>query len=126
MLKTFIAVIALALAGCATTTGTSPPGTTTPKQAVYALQGAYRTALIPVATYVELPRCTATPKPPCSSSALVAQLQKAVKVAELAVDAADTAVYTPGFGTNAATTAVAAAQAALQALAAISPPAGGK
>jgi hypothetical protein len=122
MMKALILGFALAVAGC----GTLSTATMTPKQRVIELQGLYRTALTPIATYVELPRCSATQSLPCSESTAVAQLQKAVKVAELAVDAADSAVYTPGFGADAVTTAIAAADAAVKALKPITPATGAK
>lgn len=117
MMKSLIFALAFTLGACAT----GPLQTMTPKQRVLQLQGLYRTALIPIATYVELPRCSATVKLPCSEAAAVAHLQKAVKVAEGAVDAADSAVYTPGLGTDAIQAALAAASAAVTALKPLTP-----
>ena len=90
----------------------------TPQSTVYALRGAYdATVLAPAAHYASLPRCaagvSATVTAPCSDAAVVAQLQKADSAAKVALDAAESQVR--NFPTIDATSAIAAAQAAINA-----------
>lgn len=121
--RALILAAAFAIAGCAaTTSGTSPPGTTTTvagataERTVFAAKSAYAVALTAAVAYKRLPVCAATPTLPCSSPVIVAQLQKADNVAAGALDAAEAAVRTPSIGTTARDTAVGAATAALAAL----------
>lgn len=122
MKKLFPALIAatcLFLAACAGSAGTLLP--TSPildpvaaQRTVYAAEGDYRIALIAANTYVNLPLCIHS-KPPCATLAVVQQIQKAQPVARAALDAAESAVRTPGFGADIVNSAVTAGTAALQA-----------
>lgn len=112
-MRRFIAVVMLVLlAACASTPQT-------PAQSVYAVQGAYASALSAAVSYKQLPSC-AQPAAPvlCSNAAMVAKLQQADDVAYAALTAAQNIVRTPGAGAN-AQTAIAAANQAVQALVAI-------
>lgn len=115
-------ILSAALAGCATTSGTSPPGTTTTvagdaaARTVFATKSAYAGALAAAVAYKRLPVCATPPALPCSKPEIVAQLQKADNVAAGALDAAEAAVRTPSLGTSALDTAVGAASAALAAM----------
>lgn len=113
MIKSLILAFALAVAGCAST------GNTTPEQTVFGAKSTYAAALTAAVAYKKLPACAATAPPPCSSPAIVAQLQKADNVASSALDAAETAVRTPQIGTTATDRAVSAASAALAAFTAL-------
>lgn len=106
------AVLAAALCGCA-----SAPQS--PQQGVFQAKAAYAVALQTAVAYKRLPACSAAVKPPCSDPATVAQLQRADNVAAPALDAAEAAVRTPGFGKSLMDTAVASAQAAVAAFVAI-------
>ena len=101
----FAALLALALAGCAT--GGSP------QEVVFQARGAQNVALRAAVEYKRLAPCATPAKQPCSDKAVVAQLQKADEVADRALAAAESAVRTPGFGDNVIQSAVTAAQAAL-------------
>lgn len=104
-------VLAVLLAACASTPQT-------PAQSVYAVQGAYATALSAAVSYKQLPACAPTSPGLCSNPDVVLKLQKADDVAYAALTAAQNIVRTPGAGAN-ATTAIAAANQAVQALVAI-------
>lgn len=105
-------VLALLISACA-----SAPQT--PAQSVYAVQGAYATALSAAVSYKQLPPCYKTGAPAlCSDPDIVAKLQKADDVAYAALTAAQNIVRTPGAGLN-ATTAINAANQAVQAFASI-------
>lgn len=102
----------LILASCATLSNQTPQST------VYALRGLYdSTVLAPAAHYASLPRCasgvSATLAAPCSDANAVVQLQKADAAAAVALDAAESQVR--NFPTIDATSAIAAAQAAINA-----------
>lgn len=103
-------LIVLLLAGCATPES--------PQQSVFQAKSAYAVALTAAVAYKRLPDCARAAQP-CSDKAVVAQLQKADTVASTALDSAEHAVRTPGFGQNVVSSAVAAAQAALQAFTSI-------
>jgi hypothetical protein len=114
MKSLFLAVaLAASLAGCA---GVSPE---TPQQAVFSVKSGYATALTAAVAYKRLPACGEPKRLPCSDAKIVAQIQKADNVAAGALDAAETAVRTPGFGKDAVSSALAAARAALAALVSI-------
>jgi hypothetical protein len=117
-MKSIIALLAFVTLtgfGCSV----APTGTTlTPQQSVFEAKAAYEVALTAAVAYKKLPACTAS-QPPCSTASVVAQLQKAQPVARLALDAAQDAVTTPGFGTDIVASAVGAGQAALKAFVAI-------
>lgn len=112
--------LCLGLAACGSSTPTSP------QQAVFAAKSNYAAALTVAVAYKRLPACSPTIKPPCSDPHVVTQLQKADNVASASLDAAESAVRTPGFGGNAASSAITAANAAVQALAAITSTLGSK
>jgi hypothetical protein len=105
-MKMLIAVIALAIAGCATPQSS--------QQSVFQAKTAYAVALTTAVAYKRLPDCATRPQP-CSDKAVVAQLQKADTVAATALDAAETAVRTPGFGESVIRSSVTAARAGLDA-----------
>ncbi len=101
----------LLLAGCAA----APQS---PQQAVFEAKSSYAVALTAAVAYKRLPDCARAAQP-CSDKAVVAQLQKADTVASVALDSAENAVRSPGFGQSVVSSAVAAAQAALQAFTSI-------
>jgi len=104
-----IALLAL-LAGCATPQS--------PSESVFQAKTAHAVALRSAVAYRELPPCAKAPQP-CRDPAIVAQLQKADKVADAALDSAENAVRTPGFGQAVISSAITAAQAALAAFVSI-------
>lgn len=110
-----IAVALLALTfGCA-----GAPPTLTPQIMVFTVKAGYETSLTGMVAYARLPRCTPANTPVCSRQDLIDQLERARTTARAAIDAAEGAVRTPGFGTDALATAVTAADAATKALTAI-------
>lgn len=112
-MKTLIAVLtALVLSACAATSSQSPAET------VFQAKTAHAVALRAAVAYRELPPCAKAAQP-CHDAAIVAQLQKADKVADAALDSAENAVRTPGFGQAVISSTVAAAQAALAAFVSI-------
>lgn len=111
-MKRILAILILALEGCATTGGD-------PQRTVFAIKGGYEVALTAAVTYRNLPACSATVKLPCSDKAIVTQLQRAQPAARATLDAAEAAVRDPKFGGNVTDTAIVSAQAALRAFTAI-------
>ena len=111
-MKLSVVVMALVLSACSI----MPQS---PAQTVYVAKIDHAAALIPAVAYKHLPACSDAVKPPCSDIAVVGQLQMADDVADGALDAAETAVRTPGFGKDVVRTAVAAANAAVAALVSI-------
>lgn len=99
-------ILVLALAGCATPD--------TPSQAVFQAKSSYAVALTAAVAYKRLPDCSGAPLP-CSDRVVVAQIQKADNVAAAALDAAESAVRSPGFGESIVASAVGSAKAALAA-----------
>lgn len=91
----------------------------TPQQAVFQVESNYAAALTAAVAYKRLPLCAEPAVQPCSRKSVVSQLQKADDVAAKALNAADTAVNTPGFGDAIAQSAITAARAALDALVSI-------
>lgn len=116
-MRMLIVIAALFLAAC-----TTPQS---PAQAVFQAKTAHAVALRTAVAYRELPKCNPAPQP-CHDPAVVAQLQKADKTADAALDAAENVVRTPGFGENVITSTIAAAQAALAAFTSITATLGGK
>lgn len=98
---------------------TGMPVGQTPEQVVFQAKSAYSAALTAAVAYKRLTPCSDTVKQPCSDPAIVKQLQKADTAASTALDAAETAVRTPGFGKDVITTATTAARAALDAFVSI-------
>jgi uncharacterized protein YcfL len=119
--RALILSIALAVAGCASTTTS-----TTPAQTVFAAKSAYATALTAAVAYKRLPACSSTQPMPCSDAGVVQQLQRADNVAASALDAAESAVRTPAIGADARSKAIQTATVALQALQAITTTIGAK
>jgi hypothetical protein len=107
------AFLAASLVGCA---GVSPE---TPQQAVFSVKSGYATALTAAVAYKRLPACAEPKRLPCADGKVLEQIRKADNVAAGALDAAETAVRTPGFGKDAVSSALAAARAALGALVSI-------
>lgn len=104
-MRKILAILALAISACATVPQT-------PAQSVYAMQGAYATALSAAVSYKQLPPCGATGSTQlCSNPAVVSQLQRADDVAYAALMAAQNIVRAPGAGLNAQTAINAATQA---------------
>lgn len=89
-----------------------------PQQSVFQAKSGYAVALTAAVAYKRLPDCTKAPQP-CSDKAVVTQLQKADTVASTALDAAETAVRTPGFGDAVVASSVTAARSALDAFVSI-------
>lgn len=90
-----------------------------PQQAIFSAKSNYEVALTAAVAYKRLPVCATPAVQPCSQKSVVTQLQKADDVAAKALDAAETAVRTPAFGTNITQSALTAAQAALDAFVSI-------
>lgn len=110
-MKLLLIVALLALAGCAVPQS--------PQQAVFDAKAAHAAALRTAVAYRELPRCNPAPQP-CHDPAIVVQLQKADKVADAALDAAENVVRAPGgFGDSVIASSVRTAQEALRAFSTI-------
>lgn len=116
-IKKSLIVAVLLLSGCATPE--------TPQQAVFQAKSSYAVALTAAVAYKRLPDCSRAPQP-CSDKAVVVQLQKADNVASTALDAAETAARSPGFGQDIVSTAVGSAKAALSAFLSITSTLGSK
>lgn len=107
----YLIVIVALLTGCAVPQS--------PQQTVFEAKTGHAAALRTAIAYRELPRCNPAPQP-CHEPSVVAQLQKADRVADAALDAAENVVRAPGgFGDNVVASAVRTAQEALGALVAI-------
>lgn len=91
---------------------------TSPAQSVYAMKTTYAGALSIAVAYKRLPDCAKTNAKLCSRAAVVADLQSADKTAFVAMEAAEDAVRTPGFGFN-VNTAINLANSALVAFTAL-------
>lgn len=109
--------LAIAAAGCAVAPPTN--AATSPQVAVFAFEGTYEAALVVAVAYAQLPRCSATVAMPCSTQVVVDQIIRARNVARDSLQAAKVAVRTPGFGADVAKTAIVSAQAAVDALTAL-------
>lgn len=109
-MKLMLIAAVLALAACATPQS--------PAESVFQAKTAHAVALRSAVAYRELPRCNPAPQP-CHDPAVVQQLQKADRTADAALDAAEAAVRTPGFGESVIASAVASAKAALAAFTSI-------
>ena len=109
-------ITAIALTSLAVACAVQPQ---TPAQGVYAVQGAYASALTIAVAYKQLPPCGLPTSPKlCSNASVVTKLQAADNAAYAALSAAQVTVATPGAGLN-AQTAIVAAEQAVQALTAI-------
>lgn len=111
-MKILASFLILSLASCGSVT--APPVPKTPAQVVFETKAAEGAALAVFIQYKALPSCSIPMHPPlCSDAALVVKVQQADVVAAKAIDTAETAVRTPGFGSDTVATMVAAAQAAV-------------
>ena len=91
----------------------------TPAQSVYAAQGTYASALAVAVAYKKLPDCNRAPRPVlCSDTAVLVRLQAADDAAFVALTAAQNIIRSPNAGLN-IQTAIAAANEAVAAMAAI-------
>lgn len=116
MIRTGLALMVLAVAGCQGGTGvvSAPPVPKTPAQAVFEVKAAEAAALAVFLRYKALPSCALQVHPTlCSEPGVVTMVQRADLVAAKAVDTAETAVRTPGFGQNVVQTMLISAQAAV-------------
>lgn len=112
-MRTFLAALALAILAACSTTPTSP------QQSVYAIQGAYASALTVAVAYKNLPPCGRPASPVlCADAAIVTKLQRADDAAYPALQAAQEIVRTSGIGTSVSAT-IDAAQRAVSAFVAI-------
>jgi hypothetical protein len=91
----------------------------TPAQAVFALQAAFDAALDVAVGYASLPRCAPDRPAPCSEAARVARANDVAQNAWRAIRAAEAAARAPGGGADARAGALAAAEAALAELIAL-------
>ncbi len=84
----------------------------TPAQDVYAAESTYAGALRLELAYSDLPRCGKPSSPPlCSDQKVLKSVRTADDAAWEAIQQAQTAVRTPGYGDSKVTTVVASAQA---------------
>lgn len=107
-MKILSIILAVMLSACSTILPSNSA------QTVYIAKSDYAAALTIAVAYKRLPDCSTAPQP-CSSAAIVKQLQKADDVAAGALDAAETAVRTPGFGSSIISTSLSSAKAAVNA-----------
>ena len=113
-MKILASAIILSLASCGAPSITAPPAPKTPAQVVFEVKASEGAALAIFIRYKALPSCAPANHPPiCSDAALVAKVQQADVVAAKAIDTAETAVRTPGFGADTISTLLASAQAAV-------------
>lgn len=110
-------LIALALVACSSTSSAPIATPQTPAQVVYALEGTYQGALGVELAYAKLPPCGNAASAICSSTTVLTQIVNADKDAWTTLQAAQTAVQTPGFNDSATTASIASAQAAVNAFA---------
>lgn len=111
-----VAVICFGVVAACATPAIPPPQT--PSQAVFAAKGTFLIALGRANDYKALPPCPTVIV--CSSTAVVAVLQKVANSTNIALDAADATVNDPAFkDSDAAGKAAAAAKSAVTALQAI-------
>lgn len=106
----FLAIVMLvALAACV-----SPKS---PAQAVYQVKGDYAAALSVETHYDNLPTCGTLASTPllCKNLATAKMVRQVDDTAYDAIEAAETAVRTPGYGTDKVTTALATATSAVAA-----------
>lgn len=95
----------------------TPPAPKTPAQTVFELKAGEGVALAIFVKYKALPSCALPAHPVlCSDPAIVAKVQGIDAIAARSIDTAETAVRTPGFGTDTLQSLVAGAQAAVSLL----------
>lgn len=122
----FIAVTLAMLAGsgCSNspTTEVSTPvfDITKAQRDVFAAKEGYGVAVRLATAYAEVSRCKVPAVLPCSDPAVIAQITKARNVARDSLAAAQTAVDTPGFGSDVISTALTAMKSGLSAFQSIS------
>lgn len=85
-----------------------------PAQALYEVESNYAAALSVAVAYKHLPVCPAAVL--CHKPEVITQVLAADAKAAIALDAAQVAVRTPGFGSDRVQTAIAAASAAMSVL----------
>jgi len=113
IVKMLVIYMFVAIAGCAITGGT-------PQQSVYAIKSEYQLALSAAVAYKGLPSCATVGHPlVCSDAVVVAKIQQADSVAGPAIQQAENAVRDPSFDASTTSKILVAAQAALNALTAI-------
>ncbi len=100
--------LAAALVSC---TG-GQPAPQSPAQAVYAIEGDYAAALAVAVQYRALPPCSVSTSALCSTSEILAQIEKGDAAAWAAIETAQATVRTPGVTNDAETAALVAAQQA--------------
>ena len=127
----FIAAILATLtgfSGCAASTTTSTPvfSIAAAQRNVYAAKEAYGVAERLGIAYASIARCATPAVQPCSDPAVIAQITKARNIARDSLAAAQTAVDTPGFGSDVVSTAVTAMNASLSAFQSIAAKYGSK
>ena len=88
----------------------------TPAQRIFALKSDYRAVLALAVAYESLPRCPGATVPLCSGPAVVAELRRADRRAEVALDGAEQVVRSPAASEGAVALALEAARAAVAAL----------
>ncbi len=114
-MKHLAVILALSLSACGTIVSPQSPA-----QGVFAAKAAYASALTVAVAYKQLPSCAPANHPPvCSDAATVKSLQDRDDIAAPALDAAERAVRTPGFGQSALQTFVISANNAVSAMTAI-------
>lgn len=104
---------ALILAGCVS--GVKPSN---PQQAIFEIKQSYELALTVAVAYDSLPACTPGVVI-CSTPAGKAKIKQAKDVASPVIQGAENAVRDPNFDTNTTNAVIAAAQAAVVALTAV-------
>ncbi len=103
-MKKLFLIIPLILMAC-----TTPQ---TPAQTIYLVESDYAAALKVELAYSDLPRCDQPTSPVlCSKVSVIKIVQKADNTAWAAIQEAQTAVRTPGYGENKMTTAISSAKA---------------
>lgn len=111
-MKHLAIITAFLIAACGTVTAPQSPA-----QGVFAAKAAYASALTVAVAYKQLPSCAPANHPPiCSDAAIVKSLQDRDDIAAPALDAAERAVRTPGFGQSALQTFVISANNAVASL----------
>ena len=111
----YTAILAVALLAGFPACSTTPSQTAlTPQQAVFAAKASYEVALVAAVAYKNLPTCSKS-APPCSTPAVVAQIQLAQPAVRASLDAAESAVISGSLSPAAINSAVAAGAATLKA-----------
>lgn len=116
-MKSAALILALSIGACSSPVITPPPAPKTPAQTVFEVKAAEGVALAIFVKYKGLPSCALPAHPVlCSDPAIVTKVQGIDAIAARSIDTAETAVRTPGFGTDTLQSLVAGAQAAVSLL----------